>query len=291
MYKKSWRILILLPYRIFLCDHGVFGRTQIYLKHNMNGQLNQYRPRNPYTGPLINLAAAAGGAAARQGINYLTNRFNNAPPPVYNNPSPYNFNSMAMALPRGTRRRGRGRARGRGRGRGAGRSQARAVGQPNSGISTAGGGKVTVVDTEVLATPTVKLAVFEFNPANAKLSRLTAHAKMYERYRINYFNISYRSGSSTATEGNLAIALAPGTVNSKATDMDTVLKIRPSMFLPAWKNETINVGKLIDSQRFYHANKTDLDGVSFTLYVIASKENLGKIQVSYSVEFAYPVPF
>lgn len=238
----------------------------------------------------MNVAAAAGGAAARQGINYLTNRLNTAAPIQNVQPSSsFNMAPMVAALPRrGRRWRSRGRGRGAARG---GRAQARSAGQPNSGISTIGGGRVTVIDTEFLVTPTKALQAFQFMPHVAELPRLTAHANMHERYRINYFNISYKSGSSTATKGNVAIALSPGVKNAKVTDMDTVLKIRPSMFLPAWKNETLNVGRLIDSQRFMHVGKNDLDGVSFTLYIIASDVDLGKIQCSYSIEFAYPVPF
>lgn len=236
----------------------------------------------------MNLAAAAGGALARAGVDYLGNRIQQAyrPPPIQQ-PSPYYFNQMAAALPRA---RGRGRGRGR-RGRGRGRGQARSVGQPNSGIGTTGSGHITIVDTEVLGAPPTTLTAYQFTPSHSSLPRLSAHAKMYERYKINYFNISFRSGSSTNVAGNISIGVSPGPKLAAVVDQATILKLKPSFYVPAWKNESLSIGKSIDTQKFMHVGRDDEDGISFTLYVKASAANLGMLQVSYSVQFAYPVPF
>lgn len=244
----------------------------------------------------MHLAAAAGGAASRAGLNYLANRaYNYAFAPVPRTQAPFpTMVPLQQALPvyapqrRGRSGRGRGRGRGAARGR---RAQARSIGQPNSGIGTRAAGKIVVVDTEVLGSPLKTFTYYQFSPSNAALPRLDAHAKMYERYKINYFNISYKSGSSTNVPGNIAIGVSPGPRIAAVTSQDTILKLKPSFYIPAWRNEALSVGGLIDSQRFMHVGKDGEDGISFTLYVQASADNLGKLQVSYSVQFAYPVPF
>lgn len=60
--------------------------------------------------PFLNLAAAAGGAAARAGVNYAANRIANAyqqPPPQQMQATPYSFTNMRQSLPRVQQRRGR----------------------------------------------------------------------------------------------------------------------------------------------------------------------------------------
>lgn len=196
---------------------------------------------------------------------------------------------MQGALPRAPRR-GRGRG-GRGRGRGQ-RPQAasRAGGQPASGISTRSGSTVIVQDTEILGSTTGRLQTFTFNPSADGLVRLKAQEKMYGRYRILYMNIAYKSGSATNVTGNVAVGVLVGTVNSNVLDQSAILKLKPSFYVPAWKNESLTVGASIDSQRSMISGDTTLDGVSFTLYVYGN-QNIGMIQVSYKVEFSFPHPF
>lgn len=246
--------------------------------------------------PLWNLAAAAGGAAANvlvnRGAQYLSGygapRYPPPPGPPPPGPSYYDMSGMQAALPRGRGRRRRGRG---GRGRGRGRPQAvRTGGQPASGISTRSGATVVFQDTEILGAPTGTLQAFQFNPSAPGLVRLEQQEKMYGRYRIKYFNISFKSGSATNVAGNVALGILVGVKNDAVKTQADVLKLKPSFYVPAWKNETMTVGGLIDSQRYMMCGDTTNDGVSFTLYVYGTKD-VGMIQVSYRVEFAYPHPF
>lgn len=235
------------------------------------------------------MAAAAGGAAANYAINRAANYLYPQPPqpqPV----SAFNMQPVAAALPaypprRGRNRRGRGQNRGRGR-----RPQAARSGQPSSGISTASGSTIIVQDTEVLGALSGTLQVFEFNPSVDAAVRLASHEKMYSRYRILYFNIAYKSGSATNVAGNYAFGIAPGPKIAVVNDQDAVMKLRPSVYGPVWKNSNITVGRIIDSQKFMYCGKNNEDGISFTLYAFGDKGK-GMLQISYKVEFAYPHPF
>lgn len=235
--------------------------------------------------PFYNLAAAAGGAAANYAINRAANYLApQQPAPV----ATYNMQPLAQALPplrgRGGGRRGRGRGRG-GRGRG-GRGRARVP----RGISTQSGATITVQDTEILGATTGALQKFSFNPAVEEMVRLKAHEKMYQRYRISYFNITYVSGSAMNVAGNVAMGIIPGPAMASVVTKDDIMKAQPHVYGPVWKTTTISLGRLIDSQRFMYCGDNSADGVSFTLYVFGTKD-AGMIKASYRVEFAYPHPF
>lgn len=201
----------------------------------------------------------------------------------------FDMNRMAMALPSNPRGRGRGGGRRRGRGR---RPQAaqRPGGQPSSGIPTRSGAVVIVRDTEIINSITGSLQTYSFNPGNNSLPRLAAHAKMYHRYRIKYMNIAFKSGSGTATDGNVAVGVCVGTVLTQVKQQADVMKLKPSFYVPAWKNDSLTVGRDIDINRFMICGDNSLDGVAFTLYVLGTA-NVGMLQVSYEVEFSHPNPF
>lgn len=236
--------------------------------------------------PWMNLAAAAGGAAARVAVDRATNWLAG--------PS-YNFGPMRAALPvtpvaRG-RARGRGRGRGSRRGRGRGRPQVSSrPGSLSSGISTASGSTIVIKDTEILGSPTGSLQVFTFNPGPQELVRLKQFESMYNRYRIKYINIAFKSGSSISTSGNVAFGINVGTKLDGVKDQATIMKLRPFVYIPVWKSETLNVGTQIDSQKYMYCGLEDNDSVAFTLYVFGTKDS-GMLQVSYEIEFAYPKPF
>ena len=247
--------------------------------------MNNRLPVVPYNGwatnPWIHAAAAAGGAMARAGFNRVFGpqprqrvvRYMPPPPPapVIN----------VQTAPR----RGRGRGRGRGRPR---NQSTRNTNIPRPGPS---GSKVIITDTEVLGTPLAKLAAFEFNPAPAGLTRLANLAKMYERYRFHYINISYKATSPTTQQGQLAMGVMPGQKSDKVKSNDEIVKLRPMVICPPWKSDSMSLGRNIDSQRYMHVGRAGDDGVSFTLYVNASAANMGVIQISYRIEFEYPSPF
>lgn len=237
--------------------------------------------------PWMNLAAAAGGAAARvavdRAVNYLTQPARPTPP---RRSRPISMQSVAAALP--VTPVARGRARGR-RGR-RGRGYSRPGGQPSSGITSPSGSMIVIRDTEVIGALTGKLQVYTFNPACDGTPRLKAFESMYQRYRFKFVNISFKSGSATNVAGNIAMGIAPGTTIKEVVDQSTIMKLKPSFYSPIWKNETINVGKNIDSQKYMYCGDASADGVSFTLYVYGTAGG-GMIQVSYEVEFAYPKPF
>lgn len=228
----------------------------------------------------MNLAAAAGGAAARVIANRAQAAFNNymAPAPAQ---QPYNFRGMRNALPRGNRR---------GRGRGRRPQVAKTGGQPSAGVSnTRSSTKIVVRDTETFATPE-KFTAYSFNPSCDKMPRLKQHENMYKRYRIRYMNIAYRSGSGTATEGNISFGIEGGVKDDKVT-AENVMALRPSFFTPAWKNDTMSLGSDIDIARWMICGDATTDGVAFTLYVNPTAAKIGMIQISYEVEFDQPRPF
>lgn len=227
------------------------------------------------------MAAAVGGAAARAAVD----RFGN----WLASPSPaYNMQAMRQALPGPSQRTTRGRARGRGR-RGRGR-RGRQGGQPSQGINTRASTSIVVRDTEVIGAPTGAIQQIVFNPGCEGTPRLTAFEKMYRRYRMKYCNIAFKSGSGTATAGNVAIGVAVGPPLSVVKSKDLILKLKPSFYVPAWKNESLTLGADIDLSRFMLCGDTSADGVAFTLYVFG-QQDAGMIQVSYEVEFSHPIPF
>lgn len=234
----------------------------------------------------LNLAAAAGGAAARVATDTVTRRISNW---MRNEPqSPYNMGQMRQALPQVGPTRGRGRGR-RGRGR---RGRAgRQGGQPAQGTQTRGQGMSVARDTEVLVSVAEGLKTYVFNPSPEELVRLKAMEAMYTRYRVRYVNVSYKSGSGTATAGNVAVGIAAGPAIEAVKTATDVLKLRPSFYVPAWKNESLSIGADIDLGRYMLCGNTSADGVAFTLYVYSTAANLGLIQVSYNVEFTQPKPF
>lgn len=236
--------------------------------------------------PWMNLAAAAGGAAARvavdRAVNYLTRP---APPPRRGRNQSFAMQSIAAALPVTPVARGRGRGR-----RGRARRGMRPGGQPSSGISSPSGANLVIRDTEILGTLSGQLQVFQFNPAVEQMPRLKQYENMFQRYRYKFVNIAYKSGSATNVAGNIAMGIAPGPRLTTVTDQSTIMKLKPAFYCPIWKNETLNVGKNIDSQKFMFCGNDSADGVSFTLYVLGLKDG-GMIQVSYEVEFAFPKPF
>lgn len=234
----------------------------------------------------MNLAAAAGGAAARVAVDRAAQWWN-TPPPQNPPPStnPFLTAPLQAALPRGGRRR-RGN-RGRGRRPQAGR---RTGGQPSAGL-TSSGSLIIVRDTEVLGAVTGKLQTYAMNPSPTEMPRLTAFSKMYARFRIKYMNVSYVSGSGTATTGNLSVGILAGVADKTVVDQSTIMKLRPSFFTPAWKSATISLGADIDLQRYMLCNDATADGVAFTLYIMSSVASIGVIKVSYEVEFSQPRPF
>lgn len=184
----------------------------------------------------------------------------------------------------------RSRGRGRGRGRGRNRPQAGMTGgQPSSGI-TQSSSNLVIRDTEILGTTTGSLQTFSFNPGVEGTPRLKSFERMYGRYRFNYVNIAYKSGSATNVAGNIAVGVLPGMINTTIKTQDDILRLKPSFYVPIWKNEQLSLNKFIDSQRFMLSGSNDNDGISFTLYVLGTQSG-GMIQVSYQVEFAYPRPF
>lgn len=226
----------------------------------------------------MNLAAAAGGTAARVAVDRMAGWLSQprqqpqrmvAQQPQYN-PQPQRF-------------RGRGGRRGRGRGRGNSR-------QPQQGLATRGGANITVRDTEVVGKTTGSIQVLEFNPGIPATPRLKSFEAMYRRYRIKYFSVAFKSGSGMATAGNVTLGIAVGPKMSEVKDSDTILKLRPSFYVPAWKNDSVTVGSDIDLGRYMLCGDNTADGIAFTLYVQGTAD-AGMIQVSYEVEFSHPRPF
>lgn len=181
----------------------------------------------------------------------------------------------------------------RGRGRNRPRVRGRQAGQPAMGVSQQTSSNVVVNDTEVLGSTTGALQVFEFHPhSSTSAPRLAQFAKMYHRYRFLQVSIAYKSGSGTNVTGNVALGIAPGTAIDSIKTQDNIVKLRPSFYVPIWKNESITVGRTIDSQRTMLTKDSagDNDSSSFTLYVYGNKGG-GMIQISYKIEFSYPIPF
>lgn len=243
----------------------------------------------------LNLAAAAGGAAARVAVDRALNWLS-SPGPAPANPNrrrrrqaqTMDLAPLQQALPSNAIARGAGRrARGRGRGRGRGRQ----AGQPPAGLSMRSGMDLVVRDTEVLGNVKEGMAYYLFNPAPAELVRLKQQEVMYRRYRIKYMNIAYKSLSGIATAGSVCVGVLVGTKDTNVKDAASVQKLKPMFSVPAWKNDTLSVGSQIDMSRYMSCGDETLDGVSFTLYVYATTKDLGLISVSYEVEFSYPRPF
>lgn len=123
------------------------------------------------------------------------------------------------------------------------------------------------------------------------MPRLAKFEDMYERYRFNYVNIAYKSGSGTATTGNVAVGVLSGKVNSNVKDLDTILKLKPAFFVPVWKNDSLTLNKFINGQMTLHTGLSDNDSVAFTLYTYTGTDSPGMLSISYSVEFSFPKPF
>lgn len=132
--------------------------------------------------------------------------------------------------------------------------------------------------------------MFLMNPAPEAMPRLAKMAAMYRRYRFRYCNISYKSGSGTSTAGNVAIGVCAGPKLDSIKDQGHVMKLRPSIYVPAWKNDSFSMGRDIDTSKFMICEDNTIDGVAFALYVHGTK-GVGMVQVSYEVEFSQPHPF
>lgn len=235
----------------------------------------------------MNLAAAAGGAAARVAVD----RFSNWMGQVGSTPTAPGPSRVAAPSFPSNAQVARGRARrGRGRGRGKGRGQGRQGNQPAQGAAARSGASITVRDTETF---TIKkgTTAYQFNPSPDDLVRLKAFEKMYDRFRVSYVNVSFKSTSGTAVAGSVAIGVAAGPRIAEVKDRDSVMKLRPMFVVPAWKSDTLSLGKQVDSQKWMYCGDTTRDGVSFTLYVDSTDDSLGVVQVSYLVEFDFPKPF
>lgn len=87
----------------------------------------------------------------------------------------------------------------------------------------------------------------------------------------------------------MGVCVGPALTSIKT--QEDVMKLRPSFYVPAWKNDSLALGSDIDLSRFMLCDDNTADGVAFTLYVIASSADLGLLQVSYEVEFSQPRPF
>lgn len=229
----------------------------------------------------LNLAAAAGGAAARVATDRLAGWL--AGPSPSRQPL-QTMGQMAQALPSNTQR-----VRGRGRGRRSRRGNRQGA-QPRQGVNTRGGVSITIRDTELCGTVDGTFQTLSFNPGIDGTPRLKAFERMYKRYRFRYISIAYKSGSGTATPGNVWVGVLPGPVDKAVTEAN-IGNLKPSFFVPAWKNDSMTLGRDIDTARWMLCGDNTIDGVAFTLYVHGSAANLGVLQVSYEVEFDMPRPF
>lgn len=199
---------------------------------------------------------------------------------------PYNMNAMRLALPPVTPRARGGVRQRRGRGRGGQRPGS----QPSAGVNqTRAGSVITVRDTEYLEIKG-KFHAYQMNPSTTDFPRLEQMGKMYKRFRFKYCNVAYRSGSGTATAGSVTVGIMSGPQDGNVTG-DRIIKLRPSFFVPAWKNDSLTLGSDIDIQKWLLCDDASADGVAFTIYVNATAESLGLLQVSYEVQFDQPRPF
>lgn len=157
-------------------------------------------------------------------------------------------------------------------------------------MSTPGGASVKYRDTEMFVLE-AGIKIYEFNPSISIMPRLAQQERMYQRYKINFMNITFKPATSAMTPGSVVFGIAPGKANANVKKPDDILKLRPARVIPIWKSATINVSGLIDSQRFMLCAADDNDSVAFTLYVNGPTTPTGYFQVAYEVDFAYPVPF
>lgn len=219
----------------------------------------------------MNLAAAAGGTAARVAVDRLVNWWS---APGGGTQRPFDMGQMAQALVPSNANQARGGRRGGGGG---------------GGGTTRGGSKIVVRDTEIISGLVKGLTTHEFNPSGG-LPRLQKYEEMYGRYRIRYMNIAYKAGVGMAVEGNVGMGVLVGPKRAAVT-ADKVSALRPYVFTPAWKSATISLGNDIDPAKWMVCGDGTVDGVAFTLYINASAASLGVLQVSYEVEFDQPQPF
>lgn len=224
---------------------------------------------------MLNLAAAAGGAAANVAINKVADMMRPTPPPRNARRQP----QMTVAVPRNQPRR---------------RKQ-RASNSNNNGLSMARqitpGSSIRVVDTEYLTVPSTTLNQMQFNPAPPDLARLEQFSKMYHRFKINRITVHYEPGVGTATTGNISMGICVGPPLGNITTSAHIMKLTPSCFVPAWKSGSITVGRDIDIGRYMICGGTGDTSVACTLYTLASAANLGLFRVTYDVSFSYPVNF
>nr|QQP18796.1 hypothetical protein 2 [Soybean thrips tombus-like virus 5] len=235
--------------------------------------LNNYRGRGRGMNAAMNLAAAAGGTAARVAVDRLAGWLA-TPSQPQPQPTPQPGPSSNPT--------GRGRRRGKGRGR---RGARQAQGPTRSGA------QIVMRDTEVIGEVPNKLTTYSFNPAVNETPRLSQHEKMYARYRFKRLTISYKPLVGTATTGSVTIGAMVGTAYDKIKKADDIMKLRPMLVTPGWKAASFTLGSDIDLARYMLCGDNTADGVAVTIYAIGSAEHLGLIQVSYEVEFSHPRPF
>lgn len=156
---------------------------------------------------------------------------------------------------------------------------------------TVGGASIVVADTEYLGMVPKDLTHYLCNPAPTALPRLDRMSKMYHRFRIISFKVAYKPGVGTATAGNVSAGICIGPAVAAITLQDHINKLNPSFFTPGWKAATFTVPPNSDPARYMVSGDTSVNGVSFTLYAMASAESLGQLVVTYRVEFSHPINF
>lgn len=235
---------------------------------------------------LLNLAAAAGGAAARQGLNALgqaaSNWWSGGRGRRRRRQPPVNMQPLLQALPPAGAPPNRGRGRSRRRRRG--------PQSPAMTMGATGSGRIVVSDSECISV-TSTLNVVQLNPADDDLPRLKQWGKVYERYRLTSLRLEYVPLSGTATTGAIFITILPGPKRTDVKDEGTIAKCQPLLVRPAWKAGTLRAGANLEAQRFMHCGDTSADGVVATIYIKSTASAIGLVRVHYTVEFAFPHPF
>lgn len=137
--------------------------------------------------------------------------------------------------------------------------------------------------------------VFKFEKTGKEslaATRLNYEAAKYNRFRLRYVNVAFKSTSSTMSAGSFALGILSGPTEKSVTSQSDILKLRPFSTGAIWKSTSISVGPNVQSQPYYKTNSAgDDDGAPFTLYFYASGDNADKagvIEVSYLVEFSFP---
>lgn len=167
---------------------------------------------------------------------------------------------------------------------------------------TAGASHLLVQDTEILGSPaagqfyTVPFCPGAISDAGStptlSASRLNAEAAKYNKFRLRYVNIAFKSTAATVQTGTIAVGIMAGKEDKSIKDETTILKTRPFFVGPAWKSQSLSVGANVQSQlMFKTSTKGDDDAVPFTIYINnGADKTVGYIEVSYLVELHFPKP-